>query len=821
MTSDRTKVKVVLNGVESIFTGVTTSDIAATHAAFATNCLLTNFNGGKPSANGSGLVISSDNTTRPAIVSAEFISVDKLKIKFDRAILLTNTDPVNDGSGVKYITLDNNGSELTFGKDGAGNMALDTNDTTNVTLLVTLNAAQDTYVTSGFGTDASITGLGIKSGSGIKAASSGLELMAFGAATTSADHKRVAADTTAPTDFSTTQLEKVAYDNVNLKVTSSAALTPTEKARVEVYIGADTPAKTANVYTAYNAYVAPGAGWDAGAADPLIASVVGAAVPVTHKVFYRFKDVAGNISEWKQRGTVGLPAGTYKKVAATSTTSGEAVVSNTNTLVVGNGTTTTSYDITNNATVKNLMTNLANNDTFTVDSSSLINAIVASNIAGPATVTFTAADLASSVSVTGAAAQVLTLAGAATSKTISLAAANGGYVMNATGATALTVAGATTGTVKIDQAVATVNVNANVTTLDINAGVATLNVADAVTVTTATIAAVTANAMTIAATGTGVITTATVDADLTTCALTVNDTVTGSAAIATLNVPAQTISFTTAGTGTITAANVTGAIATVTIGSVVTTFTNSAAITTLNVNANVNQLVAGAAITTLNNAATATSTIADLTINDTITIGTLANGVGAAGIISDINVPAAGTGTITTFNMNTAFANTAAIPADVAGTKLVIGTLNITAHASAALTITGTTAAKLEIGTIALGAATGGSLVGASAANFTLKGNITVSAAGTLGTLGNTANLVINKPAADANRTITTAAGAKIGGSLKGDTLIDGTNANAAVAGVTVGTAAANVATIGGTATGNGATITIVQTTGAVNNVAL
>jgi len=295
MDSDHKKVKVILGGNESIFTGVTVSDIKVSHADFATNIKLANFNGSKPSANGSGLVITSDTTSRPAIVSAEFIAVNKLKIKFDRAIVLTATN------GNKVV-LHNNGAALTDGSGAA--MALDATDATNVTLLVTLAAAQDAYVTSGFGADASMTGFGVLADSGIKAASSGLEVVAFGVATTSNDHKRLAADTTAPDMFTDIQIAKVAYDNVNLKVTSSASLTPSEKVRVEVYIGADIPAKVAGTYTAYNAYAFPGASWDAGAANPLIASVVGAAVPGTHKIFYRFKDVAGNISDWKQDGTV-------------------------------------------------------------------------------------------------------------------------------------------------------------------------------------------------------------------------------------------------------------------------------------------------------------------------------------------------------------------------------------------------------------------------------------------------------------------------------------------------------------------------------------
>jgi len=647
MDSDHTKVKVVLGGAESIFTGVTVSDIKASHVDFATNIKIANFNGGKPSANGSGLIISADTTSRPAVVSAEFIAVDKLKIKFDRALVLTNTDPISAGS-VEYITLDNNGAKLTMGKDGAGNMALDTTDTTNVTLLVTLDAAQDAYVTTGFGTDSTITGLGIKSASGIKAASSGLEVAAFGAATSSADHKRIAADTTAPTAMTATQLEYLAYNNTALKVTNSTALPPSEKARLEVYIGADTPSKVAGTFTAYSVY---GTSTSApfNTTGDFITSVVGAAVPVTHKVFYRLKDVAGNITDWQQRGTVGLPAGTYKKVAATSTVAGEAVVSNTNTLVVGNGTTSTSYDITNNATVKNLMTNLVANDTFTVDSSSLISAIASTNLTAPATVTLTAADLASTVAVTGDNDQLLTVAGTATSKTVTFAAANGGYTLTATGVTTATVSGASTGTIKIGADVTTVNVSAAVTTLDIAGAVTTLNVSATVTTLTAT-AAKTVTTLTLASTGAitnntgaGNLTITNIDqsavatdrtialGDMTTTIATVKGhatnkltlTATGALTITaiqsgnvdvsgcsgTLNVVATGATKVTAtgktltavsGAQTIeiagaTAATVNGAVTTLTASAAVTTLTVNAVVTTLNVTATGTKVVTGAA----------------------------------------------------------------------------------------------------------------------------------------------------------------------------------------------------------------------------------
>ena len=119
----------------------------------------------------------------------------------------------------------------------------------------------------------------------------------------------------------------------------------------------------------------------------------------------------------------------------------------------------------------------------------------------------------------------------------------------------------------------------------------------------------------------------------------------------------------------------------------------------------------------------------------------------AAGVISDINV-ATGTGTITSLVMNTNNANTVAIQQDVAGTKLVISSLIATANAAAAVTLTGTTAAKLEIGTIALGAATGGKLTGTAA--FTLKGNVTV---GNLGQFGSAAAAGVANMAVTVDRT--------------------------------------------------------------------
>jgi hypothetical protein len=196
-------------------------------------------------------------------------------------------------------------------------------------------------------------------------------------------------------------------------------------------------------------------------------------------------------------------------------------------------------------------------------------------------------------------------------------------------------------------------------------------------------------------------------------------------------------------------------------------------------------------LTALNN----NSTIASLNIADTRTITTLTNGSTAAGTISDINV-AAGTATITSLNMNTAFANILAIPQDVAGTKLLISNLTVTAHLSSAVTLGAsapTTAAKLEIGNITLGTATGGKLVNGNAVStsFTLAGNVSLGVKGILsGTSGTynaaaAAKLVLALKAST-NRNVTVAIGTNIAAKFtKADGATTTTNISATAAGIT------------------------------------
>jgi len=217
----------------------------------------------------------------------------------------------------------------------------------------------------------------------------------------------------------------------------------------------------------------------------------------------------------------------------------------------------------------------------------------------------------------------------------------------------LTVNGAIT-TLTVDAAVSTLNANENITTLDINAGVGTLNIANAKTIGTATLSTVTSNAMTIAATGTGAITTLTIDGNFGTCALTVNDNATPSSAIGTLNIPAQTTSFTTAGSGTITTANITGAIPTVTINSTIGTL----------------------------NIGTATQTeaftVGTLDVNNTGSVTTAINVKGHDTLTAPANTP-----TITLLKTTGAGAITAINIGSAAGTSPgVVGTLTLLATAT-------------------------------------------------------------------------------------------------------------------------------------------
>ncbi len=323
---------------------------------------------------------------------------------------------------------------------------------------------------------------------------------------------------------------------------------------------------------------------------------------------------------------------------------------------------------------------------------------------------------------------------------------------------AVTVSGAVTTltvsapveTITVGGTVTTLNANDNVTTkLDINSGgVATVNVADGKTITLMEVGAPASGAMIVAVAGTGAITTATYDANLITHTLTVNDTVAGSAAIGILNVPAQTTSFTTAGSGTITTVSTTGIVPTLTVGSTIGTLNVGGDVTT--------KLDVTVDLATLNNNAT----IADLSIANTKTVAALNNGATATGVVT--KVTSGGTGTITTLNMITNFANTLGVPADVT-TKLVIGTLNVYGNAGSIVTLgatTGTTATKLEIGNMTIGDATGGQLLGSSGKSsaFTLKGSVTLGVVGQLGN-SNAADLAATVDRA-AERTITKTADA-------------------------------------------------------------
>ena len=740
VTSDPKVLRVQLGGDTTLTPTVTTWEIDP--AVVLSN--ITNFSGDKAvtavtaGATTQKITINSD-TTAPTITSVEFISENKLKVVFSEAVNVSN-----------YVANKLQVSATT----NISAAALDTSDTTGKTAILTLAANASIAEQSNGIASTTTTGLNILAGSKITdIAGNSLAATAAGASYIVIAKDATAPDATILAYELATKIGQLTFNNTANKVTViTNNIAYGELALLQVYTGASTPAADATPTGIQSAYIVNGVVGD------VITGVT--AATAGHKVFYRLLDRAGNKSAWLEQTTLaGLAAGTYKKVAATApTTSGEANLSG-DILSVGNGTTTVKYDLSTYATAKELMTDLAVNDTFTVDSSSLINAFTNVN-AGAVDIALTAADLASTVTVTGDdAANALTLSGAATGKTIVLAAATGSYVVNATGITTLNISGASAGAT-ISQAVTNVNVSAAITTLTVNATVTTMNVTAAIgTITSAGAGVVTTLTMGSAAgaftanTGAANLTFTNIDQSATAADVAINlgnmtTTVTSlkghatnkstmtTTAAATLNVvsgyvdlqacAASTLNVAATGTTKVnatgrtlaavagaqtieiagaTAATVSGAVTTLTVSAAVTTLNIQALVTTLNVNAGSTAIVCNGSASTTNIVLgdyagnTISSAVATITVN--------ASAVATAGRTVPITATAALAADLVVTQATSATATaTADVPNPAAAVGNGIATWNIVSSAAAGATTQYTTtngAATIKLNPIANG----------------------------------------------------------------------------------------------------------------------
>jgi hypothetical protein len=458
VVSDPKMVRIEFAGAAPTLTPtVTTAEIGGSLASLVTNyagnAAVTATSAG---ATTQKISVSSD-TTAPTVTSAEFISDTKLKVVFSKAVNVSNYVVADGTAGLNINGL---------ATREANAAAFDAADTTGKTVIFTLEAAASIAEQSAGISATTTTGLNIIAVNGITDVA-GNKLAAI---QSGASYIAISKDVTAP-DYAALAYElsakKANLVHVNgasgsIKENNVSAIALGEQALLEVFIGASAPSADATATGTTTAYATS-------IAQNNASVITGLAMATTsHKIYYRLVDRAANKSAWLDStltvAAATLPNATYKKVAASSTVANESYLSS-NTLYVGDGTVAQAYDVTNNATVKSIMTNLAANDTFTI-ASGLVNAISAANIAAAATVTLTAADLAATVAVTGDDAFALTLAGTATGKTITLAASIG-YTVSATGATAVTVGGAVT----------TLNVSGAPTTLTINDAVTNSTIA--------------------------------------------------------------------------------------------------------------------------------------------------------------------------------------------------------------------------------------------------------------------------------------------------------------------------------------------------------
>ena len=605
---------------QTITPGNTSFDVNYTNMASS----ITNFAGDRvvtvASTGGTTPVINvPSDITAPTITSLEFVSENKIKAVFSKAVNVDNYD-VADPKGLNIN--DSTSREI-------ASMVVDTNDATGKTVVFTIEANATISEQQNGIASTTTTGLKINAGNGITDLS-GNALAATAAGT---NFIAIAKDTTAP-DAALLGYELNTY-KANLVHTNGAAgvikennvsaIACGELALLEVYFGASTPAvdaTRAGVSAAYATSLAKNTN-----------AITGLSMATTsHKIFYRLVDRASNKSAWLDSGNVVVAAvladATYTKKLSSSNTANHAYLTG-NTLYVGNATNdgTVAYDVTNNATVKSIMTNIAENDTFTI-ASGLVSVVSATNIAGAATITITAAQCAASVDVTSHATNVLSIEGSA-----------------ATQATNWVVKG---GAVTLSNTNLTGTINASTADSTLTAGTKAITTSGAFTFTVTTTGLVT-----IGNGGTAVISGVTVPG---TTAATVQQTGTvlaigGTAAGAVVVDTAATITEITVNNTTVTSLTnnkATLASLTVAAGKTLSTLTNVAAktITTLTNAGTISTLTNTGTITTL----TAT---AATTVSGTGTIGTLAVPTGitatiAASAVQTINTAftVAGTGKI-------------------------------------------------------------------------------------------------------------------------------------------------------------------------------
>jgi hypothetical protein len=205
------------------------------------------------------------------------------------------------------------------------------------------------------------------------------------------------------------------------------------------------------------------------------------------------KDLAGNlITAAPSSGATftidntTLAAATYKKVGAAPTTTVNDAYLNGNTLTVGAAAGAVNYDVTANATVKSIMGQLPNNNTFTIDSNGKVSAIDASVATGTPSIALTASQCAADVSVKGFADAALTLTGSAAAQAVNLNVTSGtvaatdanltGTITMNTAAAATISSGAKTVTVGATAAANAVGITATGGTVSIDAAASAVSI---------------------------------------------------------------------------------------------------------------------------------------------------------------------------------------------------------------------------------------------------------------------------------------------------------------------------------------------------------